>query len=185
MCGCLVGQRRFIVIPLGTIDALNCHEVRICALPASWYCCSMEVHHEMMACCTFQEVDAILHCLLLVSSKEVNLHTCHSHLLEPCELSFSVFWCIESLMRSRSTPLLNPCRRTVIPQQRLDSIVEGISDGIFDVATILHLIPLGIDKHVRQIQLNSHINIFLHYLIVVAAMIICPVDPRHATWHDP
>ena len=179
MDGSLGSECSIVVIPFRSIYSLNTYEVRICSLPSSWYCRSVEVDHQMMPCGTFQQVDTVFHRLLLVSGEEINLHSCHTHLLKPCKLPLAVFGGIQSLMRSRCAPCLNPCSRRIIPQYRFDAFVEGIAYGILDVATILHLVPFGINKHVWPVHLHCHIHVFLYNLIVIAAMVVSPVYPRH------
>ncbi len=139
----------------------------------------------MMASRTLQEVNAILHRLLLIASEEVNLHSCHAHLLQPSELLLSILWSIQSLMRSRRTPCLNPSRRGIIPKQRFDTIVLGVLQSLLNGRTILHLVPFCINQNVWQFQNLRHIYIFLDDIQVVAAMIVSPVYPAYASRMNP
>ena len=174
-----------IIIPLRSIYSLYTYEVGICALPTSWNCRAVEVDHQMMACGTFEKVDTIFHRLLFVACKEVDLHSCHTHLLKPCKLTLTVFGSIESLMRSWCTPSLYPCCGRVIPQYGFDSFFMSITYGILYVAAVFHLVPFRIDEYVRPVHLHCHINILPYYLIVIRAMIICPIYPRYRTWFNP
>ena len=61
----------------------------------------------------------------------------------------------------------------------------SITYGILYATAVLHLVPFGIDEHVWPVHLHCHIHVFTYYLIVVAAMVICPVNPRHRAWLYP
>ena len=88
-------------------------------------------------------------------------------------------------MRTWCAPSLYPCRRGVIPEYWFHAIIVGIAYGILNISAILHLVPFGINEYVWPVHLHSHIHILLHNLIVVGAMIVCPVYPRHRTWLYP
>ena len=44
MAGGLIGQHSVVVIPFGSIDGFGGQQVRVGALPASWYCGAMEIN---------------------------------------------------------------------------------------------------------------------------------------------
>ena len=61
----------------------------------------------------------------------------------------------------------------------------SITYGILYVAAVFHLVPFRIDEYVRPAHLHCHINILLYYLIVIGAMVVCPIYPRNRTWFNP
>ena len=179
----LVGKCRYVVVPFGTIDALGAHQVRIGTLPATGNGSAVEVDQQMMLGGTLQQVDAIVHVLLGVAGEEVNLHTGHANLLAPGKLLLAVFGLVQAELRARGT--IDPADRRVIPYHWLDAHRLGIVHRILNSLAVFHLVPFGINEHVWQMQGNGHIHVFLDDVVVVGAMIIGPVDPRHRAGMNP
>ena len=97
------GERRHVVVPLGTVDALRREQVGIGALPATGYGGTVEVDQEVMAGGTLHQVDAEVHVFLVLTAEEVNLHTCHANLLAPGKLLLAVLGLVQTVFRCRST----------------------------------------------------------------------------------
>ena len=179
----LAGERRHVVIPFGTIDALRGEKVRPRALPAARNRSAMEVHQQMMARAALQQVLTVLHVHLVIAGEEVDLHTCHPDALTPSELSLAVFRFVQSELRSRCT--IDPSHRRVIPYHRLHALLAGIRHCVFNGLAILHLVPFGIDEHIGQMQRHRHVDILLNDVVIVGAVIVSPVDPRHHAGLNP
>ena len=47
----------------------------------------------------------------------------------------------------------------------------------FHGATIPHYIPFPIDQIIRPLHLDCQIDVFLHDLIILRTMVICPINP--------
>ena len=137
-----------VIIPFSSIYPFYCHEMRICTLPSTRDGCSMEIDHQLILCCAFQQVDAILHGFLCITGKEVYLHSNHSHFIEPCKLLFSLYRIVQTFMRTGCSPFLNPTRRRIVPNQRFYSTFSGISQSIFNGTAVAHFIPFCINQYI-------------------------------------
>ena len=103
MTGSLVGEGRHIVVPFSTIDGLRGEQVRPCALPATRNRCAMEIHQQMMAGGTFQQILLVVHIQLVVAGEEINLHASHTHPLAPGKLLLAVLFLVQAVFRCGST----------------------------------------------------------------------------------
>ena len=144
----------------------------------------MEIHQQMMTGCTLQQILTVVHVRLVVATEEVDLHASHTNLLTPCKLLFTILGFVQTVLRARGS--IHPPYRRIIPDQWLHALGIGIGHGILNGLTLVgshlvHLVPFGIDEHVRQLQRDSHIHIFLDDAVVVGTMVVCPIDPRHHT----
>ena len=181
-CG-LFGECRHIIVPLGPIDALGGEQVRISTLPTTGYGSTVEVHQQMVTGGTLHQFDAIVHVHLVVAREEVDLHTSHPDLLAPGKFLLTILRFVQTVLGCWRT--IHPTHGRVVPDHRLDALRLGVVDGILNGLVIFHRIPLGIDEHVGEMESNGEIDIFLDNVIVVAAVVIGPIDPRHHTWTNP
>ena len=180
---CTLSESGHIVVPLSTIHTLCGKQIGISALPTTWNGSTMEIHQQMVTGSTFEQVDAVIHIHLVVSREKVNLHTSHTNLLTPRKLLLTVFRFVQAIFRTRST--IHPSYRRVVPNQWLHPFRLGIIDSIHHRLAIFHLIPLRINQHVWKVQSCRKIHIHLDDVIIVGAMIICPIHPRHNTRLNP
>ena len=183
MAGSLVGEGRHIVVPFSTIDGLRGEQVWPCALPATRNRRAMEIHQQMMAGGTFQQILLVVHIQLVVAGEEINLHASHTHPLAPCKLLLAVLFLVQTVFRCGST--IHPSHGRVVPDERLHALRFCIVDGVLDGLTLFHRVPFRIDEHVRQAKGDGHIHILLDDIVVVRAMVIGPVDPRHRAGLNP
>ena len=184
MRGCTGREGRHVIIPLSPIDTLRRKQVRIGALPTAGNGCPMEVHQQMVSGGTFQQVLTIVHVLLVIAREEVNLHAGHTDFLAPGKLALAILWFVQTEFRSWSA--VDPAHTGVIPDERFDALLTGIGNSILDGLAfvggqLFHLVPLGVDKHIGQMQRGGHVHIFLDDAIVVGAVVVGPIDPRHHT----
>ena len=179
----LLGERTYVVVPLGTIHGLGGEQVGIGALPAAGDGGTVEVDQQMMLGRTLQEIDAVVHVHLVIAREEIDFHTSYTNLLAPGELLFAVLGLVESVLRRGST--INPAHRRVVPDEGFDAFRLGIVHRILNGIAVFHGVPLGIDEHIGKMQFDRHIDVFLDDVIVVRAMVIGPVDPRHHAGMNP
>ena len=133
-CG-LVGECRHIVIPFCSIDALGAYKVGIGALPSPRNCCTMEIDEQMMLCGTLKKFYHVSYIEIVVTGKEINLHTLDTDFLTPCELFLSVVGIIESEFRTRCP--VYPADRGIIPDDWLDARFDTFLDCIFYRLTLI------------------------------------------------
>ena len=183
MGSCLLGARTYIVIPLGTIDGLCGEQVGIGALPAAGDGGTVEVDQQMMLGGTLQEIDAVVHVHLVIAREEIDLHTSYTYLLAPGKLLFAILSLVQSVLRRRST--IYPAHRRVVPDEGFDALRLGVVHRILNGISVFHGVPLSIDEHIGKMQGDRHIDVFLDDVIVVRAMVIGPVDPRHHSGMNP
>ena len=144
----------------------------------------MEVDKQMVARSRLQEVEAVVHVHLVVAGEEVDLHASHTHLLAPGELFLTILGLVQTVFGGRCP--VDPSNAGVVPDHRLDALLLCVGDGVLDGLALVgrqlvHLVPFGIDEHVGQTECRSHIDILLDDVVVVRAVIVCPIDPgNHA-----
>ena len=183
MAGCLRGKCSVIVVPLGAEHTFCGEQVRISTLPTTGYGGTMEVNQEVMTGSRLEKVDAEVHVHLTVAREEINLHTCDPYFLAPGEFLLTVLGTVQTELRRRSA--INPSHRRVIPDHGLNALINGIFHSILDGLAIFHHIPLSINQHVREFELDCHINIFADDVVIIATMIVGPINPGYHTWLDP
>ena len=64
-------------------------------------------------------------------------------------------------------------------------MLTGVSNGVFDAFAIFHLIPLGVDEHIGQMQANGHVNVLFDDVQIVGTVVVGPVYPRDDTRLNP
>ena len=69
-------------------------------------------------------------------------------------------------------------------------MLAGITDRIFNrlavvTLNLVHLVPLSIDEHIGKAERNGHIDVFLDNVVVVAAVVVGPVNPGDDSWLNP
>ena len=143
----------------------------------------MEIYQQVMLGGTFEQIEAIVHVHLVVAGEEVDLHARHTDLLTPCELLFTIFRLVQTVLRCRGT--IHPTHTGVIPYHRSYALRLGIVDSILDGLPIFHPIPLCIDEHIRQMERGRHVDILTDDVVIVRTMIISPIDPRYHTRMNP
>ena len=125
----------------------------------------MEIDQHIMAGCTLHEFDAIVHVHLVVTAEEIDLHSGNAEFFAPCEFLLTILWIIKTELRAWSS--IDPSDRRVVPYHRLDSLRMCICNRILNGLAILHLVPLGIDEHIREAESRRHVDIFLDDIVVV------------------
>ena len=81
---------------------LGAYKVRIGALPSSGDSGTMKIDEQMMLCGTLKKINHVSYIEIVVTGKEINLHTLDPNFLTPCELFLSVVGIVESEFRNSS-----------------------------------------------------------------------------------
>ena len=143
----------------------------------------MEVDEQVMTGCALEQVETVVHVTLVVAGEEVDLHAGHAQFLTPGKLALAVLGLIQPELGRGGT--VDPPYRRIVPDHGLHTLQAGIGNGVFNGLAVLHRVPFGINEHIGQVKHGSHIDIFLDDLIVVRAMIVGPVNPRHDAGLNP
>ena len=123
----------------------------------------------------FHQFVIVLYLTLGVASEEVDLDACYSYRLAPCEFAFAVLGLVQSELRSWSA--IDLASRGVVPYHRFHAFRLGVADSIFNGLAVLHLVPFGIDKDIREAEFNGHVDILTDDIVVVAAVVMRPINP--------
>ena len=137
----------------------------------------MEIDQQVMFRGGLHQVDAIVDVLLRVAREEIDLHACDADALAPGELRLAVFRLVQEVFRARRA--VGPSDRGAVPDHRPDPLLQGVGDGVLDGLPVLHPVPARVDQHIRQLQRRGQVHILLDDVVVVGAVVVGPVDPRH------
>ena len=183
MTGSLLGEGCHIIIPFRTIDPFRTQQIGTCALPASGDGGSVEVDKQMVTGSTFQQVLTVVHVHLVVAREEVYLHACHTNLLAPGKLLLTVLGLVQAVFGCRGS--VYPAHAGVVPYHGLHTLRFRVGHRVLHGLAVLHGVPFGIDEHVGEFQTLGHVGISLDDVVVVAAVVVGPVDPGGHTRLDP
>ena len=133
----------------------------------------MENHLYSVSVSITKDVLILLHCLLLVATKEVHLDALYSNALHPGHFSFASNSSIHAVTRSlRSIVSITV---TVIPQHQVHTLALCIfAQFCHTLSANLH-IPQSIHKTILEAHLGSSID-KLHLIVKVSAVVL-PYQP--------
>ena len=113
------------------------------------------------------------HCLLFVTTEEVDLDTFYADLLHPAHIPFAGNRIAHHI--DRTLHYIVPPSARAVPQEYIHILRSGIADKFFSSVITKILIPSGIHEDMVKTQLSSKIHICL--LISHIHACILPYDP--------
>ena len=179
----LVGESRHVVVPFCPVYCLCGQQVWIGTLPTTRNGCPMEIDEQTVTSSTFEQVETIVHIHLVVAREEIDLHPGNANPLTPCEFLLTVFGFVQPKLGRRSA--VDPSHGRIVPDQRADTFLLRISDGVLDGLPILHFVPFGIYQNVWKSECCGHVYILFDDAKVVGTMVVGPVYPRHDAGLNP
>ena len=169
------GHETAVVVLFRPVDSLIGYEVWISAVPSSGHRASVKIHKHVEVSRILQNVQIIIHHILLVALEKVDFHSCNTQTSEPSEFLHTAFMCKHPVARRAPHPIVRS--PGIIPHQRLYALRQRIFHGILQPASVAHFIPFPVEQHIFPSHGSGQIHIALTDFEILCAVIICPVHP--------